>query len=74
MISFLLALEKDCASSWESFNRLMKILGWKLSDDKATDWAQRFEALGVAFGLEHVRVHSGRQHGEKERGAYQPAR
>ena len=50
----LLAVEKDCASSWESFNRLMKILGWKLSDDKATDWAQRFEALGVAFHLERA--------------------
>ena len=50
----LLALERDCASSWESFNRLMKVLGWKLSDDKATDWAQKFEALGVAFDLERA--------------------
>ena len=47
----LLALEVDRKSAWTSFERLMALLGWKLSEDKATDWSTEFEALGVIFDL-----------------------
>ena len=47
----LLALEIDIKSAWTSFERLMKLLGWKLSEDKTTDWSAEFEALGVVFDL-----------------------
>ena len=32
----LFALEVDRKSAWTSFERLMALLGWKLSEDKAT--------------------------------------
>ena len=47
----LLALEIDIKSAWTSFARLMKLLGWRLSEDKATDWSAEFDALGVVFDL-----------------------
>ena len=43
----LLALSGDCSSC--SHEKVMKLLGWKLLEDKSTDWSTSFEALGVLF-------------------------
>ena len=32
----------------------MRLLGWKLSEDKTTEWATSFEALGVLFEIDQI--------------------
>eukprot|EP00439_Symbiodinium_sp_Y106_P001482 s16303_g1.t1 len=32
----------------------MKLLGWKLSEDKSTEWSTSFEALGVLFEIDQA--------------------
>eukprot|EP00439_Symbiodinium_sp_Y106_P008400 s14078_g1.t1 len=33
---------------------VMKLLGWKLSEDKSTEWSTSFEALGVLFEIDQT--------------------
>ena len=42
----LLALNGDRSSCSFAFNEVMKLLGWKLSEDKTTEWGHEFRSLG----------------------------
>ena len=50
----LLALSGDRSSCSFAFNEVMKLLGWKLSEDKTTEWDTSFEALGVLFEIDQT--------------------
>ena len=50
----LLALSGDRSSCSHVFDEVMKLLGWKLSEDKSTDWSTTFEALGVLFEIDQT--------------------
>ncbi|CAE7257711.1 unnamed protein product [Symbiodinium sp. CCMP2592] len=50
----LLALGGDRSSCSHAFDEVMKLLGWKLSADKTTEWNTSFEALGVLFELDQT--------------------
>ncbi|CAE7783991.1 pol [Symbiodinium sp. CCMP2592] len=50
----LLALGGDRNSCSHAFDEVMKLLGWKLSADKTTEWNTSFEALGVLFELDQT--------------------
>ena len=50
----LLALNGDRSSCSYAFNEVMKLLGWKLSADKTTEWNTSFEALGVLFEIDQT--------------------
>ncbi|CAE7192582.1 unnamed protein product, partial [Symbiodinium sp. CCMP2592] len=50
----LLALGGDRSSCSHVFDEVMKLLGWKLSADKTTEWNTSFEALGVLFELDQT--------------------
>ena len=50
----LLALNGDRSSCSYAFNEVMKLLGWKLSEDKTTEWNTSFEALGVLFEIDQT--------------------
>ena len=50
----LLALSGDRSSCGYTFDEVMKLLGWKLSSDKTTEWSTSFEALGVLFEMDQT--------------------
>ena len=50
----LLALSGDRSSCSHAFDEVMNLLGWKLSEDKSTDWSTSFEALGVLFEIDQT--------------------
>ncbi|CAE7041878.1 unnamed protein product [Symbiodinium sp. CCMP2592] len=50
----LLALGGDRSSCSHAFDEVMRLLGWKLSADKTTEWGTSFEALGVLFELDQT--------------------
>ena len=50
----LLALSGDRSSCSHAFDEVMRLLGWKLSEDKTTEWATSFEALGVLFEIDQT--------------------
>ncbi|CAE7668743.1 ANKRD50 [Symbiodinium sp. CCMP2592] len=50
----LLALGGDRSSCSHAFDEVMRLLGWKLSADKTTEWNTSFEALGVLFELDQT--------------------
>ncbi|CAE6957791.1 ANKRD50 [Symbiodinium sp. CCMP2592] len=50
----LLALGGDRSSCSHAFDEVMRLLGWKLSADKTTEWDTSFEALGVLFELDQT--------------------
>ena len=50
----LLALKGDRSSCSYAFEEVMKLLGWKLSEDKTTEWDTSFEALGVLFEIDQT--------------------
>ena len=50
----LLALSGDRSSCSHAFDEVMKLLGWKLSEDKSTEWSTSFEALGVLFEIDQT--------------------
>ena len=50
----LLALNGDRSSCSHTFDEVMKLLGWRLSEDKSTDWDTSFEALGVLFEIDQT--------------------
>ena len=50
----LLALSGDRSSCSHAFDEVMNLLGWKLSEDKSTDWSASFEALGVLFEIDQT--------------------
>ncbi|OLP99751.1 hypothetical protein AK812_SmicGene17658 [Symbiodinium microadriaticum] len=60
-----ITLEQDCHSLTQSFLLLLKLLGWQaaLTGSKATDFAESFVSLGIAYILPRtlhgfVRVHN----------------
>ena len=50
----LLALNGDRSSCSYALGEVMKLLGWKLSEDKTTEWNTSFEALGVLFKIDQT--------------------
>ena len=50
----LLGLNGDRSSCSHAFDEVMKLLGWKLSEDKTTEWNTSFEALGVLFEIDQT--------------------
>ena len=50
----ILALSGDRSSCSYAFDEVMKLLGWKLSEDKSTEWDVSFEALGVLFEIDQT--------------------
>ena len=50
----LLALSGDRSSCSHAFDEVMNLLGWKLSEDKSTDWSASFEALSVLFEIDQT--------------------
>ena len=50
----LVALESDRSSCSRTFHEVLKLLGWRLSDDKSTNWDTSFEALGVLFEIDQT--------------------
>ena len=50
----LLALNGDRSSCSYTFEEVMNLLGWRLSEDKSTDWNTSFEALGVLFEIDQT--------------------
>ena len=50
----LLALSGDRSSCSHAFDEVMNLLGWKVSEDKSTDWSTSFEALGVLFEIDQT--------------------
>ncbi|CAE7939410.1 unnamed protein product [Symbiodinium necroappetens] len=48
-----ITLEQDCNSLTQSFLLLLKLLGWQaaLTGSKATDFAESFDSLGIAYIL-----------------------
>ena len=63
----LLALSGDRSSCSHAFDEVMRLLGWKLSEDKTTEWATSFEALGVLFEIDQnrFRCSEGQEHREE---------
>ena len=50
----LLDLRGDRSSCSYAFEEVLKLLGWKLSEDKTTEWDTSFEALGVLFEIDQT--------------------
>ena len=49
-----MSLGTPYASTVSDGSRVMRLLGWKLSEDKTTEWAASFEALGVLFEIDQT--------------------